>query len=91
MKSGILWHIEKSNIKVGDTVLLQDSNAVRGEWKMGLVTQVFPSEDQKVRRVVVSYKNQRLDEHVIDYKGVKYTNVERPVQRLIVLIAVDDH
>ena len=30
-------------------------------------------------------------EHVLDYIGTPFTSVERPVQRLIVLVPSDDH
>ena len=48
------WHTERRNLKQGDVVLIQDSNELRGVWKMGLVTEAVPSEDSKVRRVKVS-------------------------------------
>ena len=42
------WHTERRNLKEGDIVLFQDSNLVRGNWKLGRVSQVFPSQDGKV-------------------------------------------
>ena len=84
------WHVEQRNLEKGDIVLIQDSNAIRGEWKLGKVTDVFPGDDGKVRRVMVAYKNLRPDDHPTVYRGIKYTTVERPVQRLILLVAVDE-
>ena len=77
------WHIEKRNVKVDDVVLIQDTNELRGRYKMGVVTKVYPSEDGKVRKVQVSYKNNKDGPN---YKGVEYTKVERPVQRLVVIV-----
>ena len=57
---------------------------------MGLVTKTFEGDDGKVRRVMVSYKNLSDEECNEKYTGVKYTTIERPVQRLIVLVAVDE-
>ena len=74
----------------GDLVLVQDSNAVKGEWKRGLVTKIYPNDDGRVRRVLVSYKNPRPDQKADCHKGQKYTTVERAVQCLIVLIPVDE-
>ena len=74
----------------GDLVLVQYSNAVRGEWKRGLVTKIYPSDDGRVRRVLVSYKNPCPDQKADYYRGQKYTTVERAVQRLIDLIPVDE-
>ena len=54
---------------------------------MGVVTKVYPLEDGKVRKVQVSYKNNKDGP---DYKGVKYTKVERPVQRLVVIVPNDE-
>ena len=71
-------------------VLIQDNNLLRGEWKKGVVTEVFPSQDGKVRWVLVSYKNFSAGEKSQQCKGVKFTAAERPVQRLVVLVAKDD-
>ena len=49
---------------------------------MGVVTEVYPNSDGKVRRVQVSYKN---NTEGVEYKGTKFTKVERPVQRLVVI------
>lgn len=84
------WHVDRRNVRVGDVVLIQDSNVVRGEWKMGIITAVHPSDDNKVRRVTVSYKNYRKDSDPGRYLGAKYPNIERAVQKLIVLAPVDD-
>ncbi len=31
------WHVDKRNVCVGDVVMIQDSNSVRGQWKVGRV------------------------------------------------------
>ena len=66
-----------------DVVLIQDSHVLRGQYRMGIVTKVFPSEDGKVRSVEVSYKN---NNEAPDYDGVGYTSVVRPVHRLVVIV-----
>lgn len=76
--------MEKKNVKKGDVVLIHDSNPVRGNWKIGIVTEVHPSQDNKVRRVTVSYENQHQSE-----TPARYTSIERAVNKLIVLVAVD--
>ena len=48
------WHYEQRNMRVGDVCLLQDSNAMRGEWRMCKVKEVMPDSDGKVRNVVVT-------------------------------------
>ena len=73
------WHTERRNVVVGDVVRIQDSNTVRGEWKLGLVSNVIVSEDHKVRNVEVTYK--RNSTAVV---------ITRPVQRLIVLVPKEE-
>jgi len=74
------WHTERRNLQKGDVVLVQDSNAVRGRWKMALVKEPLLSEDSKVRRVKIAYRTpEGCDQQV-----------ERAVQRLILLAPVDN-
>lgn len=80
------WHVECRNVEVRDVVLVQDSNAVRGEWRTGIVNNTFPSADCKVGKGTILYKNFQSNEHVIDYKEAKYTTIERLIQRSIVLL-----
>ena len=73
------WHTEKRNTKEGDVVLIQDSNTVRGEWRMGIVTKIIPSKDKRVRNVEVTYK-----------RASTRITITRPVQRLIVIVPNDE-
>ena len=74
------WHTETRNLVEGDVVFLQDINAVRGKWKKALIKSAVPSQDGKVRRVVVAYRSE----------SGTYTEVERAVQKLILLVPVDE-
>lgn len=47
------WQSTHPNINPGSIVLLKDSQIPRNEWPLGLVTQTFPSQDRKVRKVEV--------------------------------------
>ena len=60
-------------------VLVQDSNAMRGEWRRALVTDADVSEDQRVRKVTVEYAS-----------GSTKIQVQRPVPRLIVLVPIEE-
>ena len=51
------WHTTARNVTIGDIVLLQDSNAIRGSWGLAKVLNVFPSDDRTVRKVLIGYKN----------------------------------
>jgi hypothetical protein len=73
------WHTERRNLEIGYVVLVQDSNEVRGEWKMGIVSKVLTSKDTRVRNVEVMYK-----------RGATEIRITRPVQRLIVLVTKEE-
>ncbi|XP_039870639.1 uncharacterized protein LOC120723317 [Simochromis diagramma] len=47
------WTDDKTNIKVGDVVLLKDALAHRNDWSMGKVVRTFESKDNKVRKAEV--------------------------------------
>jgi len=74
------WHTERRNLMSGDVVWVQDSNDVRGKWKMASVKEPLISQDGRVRRVKLNYRTDAGTDQV----------VERPVQRLILLAAADD-
>ena len=71
------WNQPRRNIKVGDIVLVKDEAADRMEWPLAIVTEVFPSSDELVRKVKVKL-------------GSKKTILERPVQKLILLLECRD-
>ena len=71
------WHTESRNVKVGDVVLIEDSNALRGKWKMGVIVEAPLSQDGRVRKASISYKNPS-------------ETVLRPVQKLIVIVPNDE-
>ena len=73
------WHTESRDVKVGDIVLVQDRNAMRGDWRKAIVIEALPSADQRVRRVTIEYVS-----------GSTRIQVQRSVQRLIVLVPVED-
>ena len=74
------WHVERRNLRPGDVVLIQDANAVRGHWRKALVERAIPSEDGKIRRATLSYRNDQETR----------VEVERAAQRLIVLVPKDE-
>ena len=41
-------HVEKRNVKVGDVVMIQDSDAFRGNYRMGIVKETFPRKTDEV-------------------------------------------
>ena len=47
------WFKQRENISIGDVVLLVDKSMVRGQWKLGIIEDVFPGRDGLVRSVNV--------------------------------------
>ena len=56
---------------------------------MAKVCKTYVGDDNKVRKVDVEYKNLNPAEDTKIYKGKSFTRVERPVQKLVVLLPID--
>ena len=55
--SSYKWKTTTRNLRPGDVVNVADKNTLRGEYRLGLVYELFPGQDERVRRVSVMYKN----------------------------------
>lgn len=78
-----------TNLSPGDIVLVSDSNALRGQYSIAKVKEVFPGPDGKVRTVSLVYKNFRAGERVTEYHGAdSERTITRSVQRLALLVPV---
>lgn len=84
------WYSAVRNLKPGDVVLVADRNTLRGDYRLGIVRQVFPDKSGRVRRVTLSYKNYKVGES-LQYTGSNDTIVTRSVHRLALLVPVDDN
>ena len=76
------WSAVRRNFSVNDIVLLKDSNVPRQQWPMGIVTQVFSSDDGLVRSVELKVPSATAP-------------LRRPIQKLVLLVeaeqALDPH
>ena len=79
------WHAENRNVQNNDAVLVQGSGAGHGKWKLGIVSESLPGNDDEVRRVKVVCKNLPTQDKIYQYKGTKDTTIEWALQRRIVL------
>ena len=77
-------------MRLGDIVIVQDSKQVRGNWRLASISNVFPSDDGIVRKVELQYKNEKHGEPKNIYSGAPYTKIERPVQKIVVIIPVNE-
>ena len=82
------WFTPQCDIQVGDVVLVADSNCLKGEYRLAIVSEVFPSKDGHVRSALVSYKRFKAGEKVSEYKGAPFTSVKRSIQKLVLLVPV---
>ena len=83
------WYSSASNLQKGDVVLVADKNTLRGDYRLGLVRDVHPGVDGRVRQVMLSYKNFKVGEKLCCYSGSTDTVVTRSVQRLALLVPID--
>ena len=80
------WHVKIRDVCVGDVVMIQDTNILRGRFKMGIVVETFLSHDGKIRKVKVGYNN---TEGALERDSKNYTYIERAVDKLIVIVPVE--
>ena len=73
---------------IGDVCMLKDANAYRGEWRICMVTNVFPDDNGKVRNVEVMVKPKQSG--VGPYVAAKPIRMIRHVCNLIVVVPVED-
>ncbi len=69
------WNMNQPSLKSGDVVLLKDKEVSRNEWPTGVIVEVFPSSDGKIRKAQVCV--------IRNDKRVQYT---RPISELILLV-----
>jgi hypothetical protein len=83
------WHTSCRNLEPGDVVVIPDTNTLKGDYRLGRITEVYPSKDGYVRKVKVAYKNFRIGEKLHQYKGVPDTVVTRGTNKLALLVPIE--
>ena len=71
------WQRGRRGLKVGDIVLISDANSPRNEWKRGVVTDVFISQDGLVRSVQLRIGKREDNEASV---------LTRPIHKLVLLL-----
>ena len=84
------WLHESRDLAVNDVVLIADRNVMKSEYKLGVISDVKPSRDGRIRRAEVTYKRYRVGESLYECRGAKDVKVTRSAQRLALLIPVDE-
>ena len=81
------WHTLKRNLSIGDICLLQDSNTMRGEWRLCKVTETYPDTHGVVRNVEVMVAP--VHDGGKTYKYHKPNCLKRHVSNLIVIVPAE--
>ena len=77
----------KRNLKIGYVCVLKDPNAMRGEWRLCRVVDVFPDESNTVRNVEIIVAPPSLHDATKPYKkGVSMIKLKRHVNNLVVIV-----
>ena len=89
------WTVQKRGVKQGDVVLISYSEKSKsGTFRLGIVEQVEVDDDGLVRTCTVGYRLVRSDlppeEQRLYYKGLKYKKLRVPVQRLCVILPIEE-
>ena len=83
-------------MKPGDVVLISYSDKSKtGTYRLGIVEKVETDEDGLVRTCLVGYRLVRSDmpaeELKFYYKGMKWKEIRVPIQRLCVILPIEEH
>ena len=81
------WHVKTRNVKIGDIVLVQDTNSLKGKWKLAQVIETFVGSDNIVRNVTIRYK---LNKPGMNYNGQADSTVNRSVHSLVIILPVEE-
>ena len=70
------WKTEKRNVQVDDFIIVKTLNAIRGNWNIGRIINVYPGQDGKVSNVRVKTDTGEYD---------------RPVTKIVVVHPADGY
>ena len=82
------WHTARRNLQCGDVCMLYDKGNLRGEWRLVVVTQTFPDENDVVRNVEVKSFPKQDGSPV--YHPSNPSFLKRHVSSLVVLVPKED-
>lgn len=82
------WARTRRNMKEDDVVIIKDEDQSRNQWRLARVVQAYPSDDGLVRKVKLLVADSSLDKHGKRSKPPAY--LDRPVQKLVLLVPCDD-
>ena len=87
------WFHEKRNMQIGDVVLIQYMGKCRpATYRLGVVIEVEVDDDGLVRTVSVEYSllSELSEADRLLYKGITKKRLRVPVQRLVLILPVEE-
>lgn len=72
MQTRSKWQVDHPNLQIGDVVMLKEANPFERKFKLARVTNVFPSEDGKVRSIEVQLGDRTI--------------LRRPIHKVVLLV-----
>nr|XP_033494102.1 uncharacterized protein LOC117264333 [Epinephelus lanceolatus] len=78
------WHTPRRNLKVGDIVMERADDLPRNEWRLAKVVETVTDTDGLIRKVKIRLGDQKTGKE--GQRSGKPSIVERPIQKLIVLL-----
>ena len=84
------WHETQRNLAKGDVVLVHDQGPLKGKYTLAVVKEVNLSRDGLVRSCTVQYRIPNPKDVVRRYTGGKEVTLKRSVQRLTLLLPVEE-
>ena len=88
------WKKAYRNVKIGDIVLLRDSNCFKRGYKLAKVSEANPGSDGKVRRITVTFKNVKdsgvnIKQAGQTLKSAQVQEMKTSIQNVVVIVPVD--
>ena len=86
------WRTAHRNVKAGDIVIVRyTSKVTKPEFRLGQIKETFADSKGLVRDVIVITRSRRgKPEDLLEYKTRKFDEQKLPVQRLAVLLPVEE-
>ena len=83
------WCRPRKNLGVGDVVIIKDEDTPRNKWQLARVSEAKQSSDGRLRSVRLVIADIRLDGKGRRIKKPRF--LERPVQKLVLLMSKDEY
>ena len=82
------WTYTKRNLSVGDVVISKEEEGPHNQWPLARVVEVYPSEDECIRKVKIVKADGELDN--LGRRRKPPTFLDRPIHKLVLLVPSED-